>query len=133
MDSGSALQLNRLLEHARHDSEVLAVLQFGSRARGDAGRESDLDVCLVLFAKHPADRSSNARKRLEYLTHFDLDVSIFQDLPIYIRRRVLKEGRVLFVRDEDLLYDVAYRTAQAFEDFRHIYDAYLNQVADAGP
>jgi len=33
---------------------------------------------------------------------------------------VLKEGAVLFVRDEDALYALAIRTARAFEDFRHI-------------
>jgi len=44
---------------------------------------------------------------------------------------VLKEGRVLFVRDEDRLYDTAFRTVQAFEDFRPGYQAYLNEVARA--
>ncbi|OFV84926.1 MAG: hypothetical protein A2W26_00885 [Acidobacteria bacterium RBG_16_64_8] len=120
-----------MIERARHDPDVLAVLHFGSRARGDAGPSSDVDVCLVLLPRPQADRHDLARRRLAYLQSFDLDVSIFQELPIYVRRRILKEGRVLFVRDEDLLYEVAFRTAQAFEDFRHIYNAYLNRVAHA--
>jgi hypothetical protein len=33
------------------------------------------------------------------------------------------------VKDEDALYEVAFRTAQAFEDFKHIYRDYLEQVA----
>ncbi len=70
---------------------------------------------------------------LEYLAQFDLDVQIFQALPLYIRSRVLKEGQVLFVRDEDRLYDIAYRTAQAFEDFKPVYYRYLEQVAHVGP
>src|SRR3990170_1276453 len=120
------------MERARHDPDVLAVLRFGSRARGEAASQSDVDVCLVLTPRFQTERLSLAQKRLEYLTGIDLDISIFQELPIYVRRRVLKEGRLVFVRDEDLLYEVAYRTAQAFEDFRHIYDAYLDQVARAG-
>ena len=74
-----------------------------------------------------------SRKRLEYLAQFDLDVQIFQALPLYIRSRILKEGKVLFVRDEDLLYDLAFRTAQAFKDFKPIYYRYLEQVAHVGP
>ena len=46
-----------------------------------------------------------------------------------MRSRILKEGAVLFVRDEDALYDVAIRTAKAWEDFRHIHREYLDQVA----
>lgn len=126
-------QLERLLERARHDPDVLAVFQFGSSARGEAGPGSDIDISLMLMPRSPADRLSLSRKRLEYAQNFDLDITVFQDLPIFIRRRVLKEGRVLFVRDQDLLYEAAFRTAQAFEDFRHIYDAYLDQVARARP
>ena len=43
--------------------------------------------------------------------------------------RVLKEGKVLFARDEDALYAVAIRAARAFEGFRHRYRAYLDEVA----
>ena len=132
MEERAAHQLDRLVERSRLDSDVLAVLLFGSQTRGEAGPRSDVDVCLVLAPRPQTDRLSLAQKRLEYVMGFDLDISIFQELPIYVRRRVLKDGRVLFVRDEDLLYEVAYRTAQAFEDFRHIYDAYLDEVARAG-
>jgi hypothetical protein len=44
----------------------------------------------------------------------------------------LKEGAVLLCKDLDALYVIAYRTAQAFEDFKPIYRDYLNQVAHAG-
>jgi len=42
---------------------------------------------------------------------------------------VFKEGVVLFCRDEEALYEMAFQTAQQFEDFRHIYNAYLEGVA----
>jgi uncharacterized protein len=112
----------------------LAVLLFGSMARGEQTSRSDIDVCLVLMPQStPHERIFLSRKRLEYLAQVDLDVHIFQALPIYIRSRVLKEGRVLFVRNEALLYAVAFHTAQAFEDFKPIYYRYLEQVAHAGP
>jgi hypothetical protein len=45
---------------------------------------------------------------------------------------VLKEGKILLCKDEDALYEVAYRTAQAFEDYKPYYRRYLEEVARAG-
>jgi predicted nucleotidyltransferase len=128
MDSMNVRALARVVARARHDPEVLAVLLFGSRARGDATTTSDYDVCLVLAAE-PSSDLAMARKRLDYLMEGDLDLVVFQQLPLRIRSRVLKEGVTLFVRDEDHLYAVAMKTARAFEDFRRIHREYLDRVA----
>jgi uncharacterized protein len=133
-DRPKATDIDKLLVQARQDADVLAALLFGSVARGEQTAGSDIDVCLVLMPRStPYERAFLSHKRLEYLTHFTLDVHIFQALPLYIRSRVLKEGQGLFVRDEDLLYAIAFRTAQAFEDFKPIYYHYLEQVAHVGP
>lgn len=120
--------LARIVARAAADPEVLAVILFGSRARGGAGPGSDFDVCLVL-ASTPSSDVEAGRKRLEYLGVADVDVAVFQQLPLQIRSRVLKEGRVLFVRDEDALYALAARTARRWEAFRHIQRLYLDEVA----
>lgn len=119
--------LDRLLERTRGDPDVLAVFVFGSAARDEQTPASDLDVCLVL--RPGRDTKSHSETRLQYLSMTDLDVQVFQDLPLPIRHRILREGRLLDVRDEDALYELAYRTAQAFEDFRHLYRDYLSEVA----
>ena len=123
--------LARLLQRATQDTAVLAVLLYGSAARGEATAMSDLDVCLVLTPQRRTSAQMSAQ-RLEYVQEFNLDIQVFQQLPIYLRQRVLKDGRVLFVRDEDRLYELAYRTVQAFEDFRPRYQAYLDEVARVG-
>lgn len=128
MDPTLDPSLAQLVSLAERDPDVLAVLLFGSRARGDATPRSDTDVCLVLSPGLGAEDTAG-RKRLEYLSQVDLDVAVFQAPPFHIRIRVLKEGRVLFVRDEDALYDVAIRTVRAFEDFKHIQRLYLDEVA----
>jgi len=121
--------LEKLIAKAQADEAVLAVMLFGSEARGEATSASDLDICLVL---QPRAAERKAEKRLEYLGEFDLDLHVFQALPLPIRRRVLKEGRILLTKDEDALYDLALRTAKAFDDFRHIYEAYLEAIANGG-
>lgn len=123
--------MDKLLEMAYQDDDVLSVLLFGSMARGEQTSCSDIDICLVLRPQTEPYRNIDlSRKRLEYLKQFDMDIHVFQQLPIYIRRRVLKEGKVLFVKDEDTLYNLATYTAKAFEDFKHIYYDYLEEIAN---
>jgi hypothetical protein len=112
---------------AKADMDILAVILFGSTARGESTAESDTDVCIVLN-KHFSPSAFSA-KRLQYLAAADLDIVIYQQLPIYIRLRVIKEGKVLFCRDEDMLYEIALKNARDFEDFRHIYMEYLGEVS----
>ena len=118
----------RLLERARSDPAVLAVLLFGRRARGDETGASDVDVCLVLDPRTPLDPGET---QLSYLADFDLDVAVFQALPLAIRSRVLREGEVLLVEDEGLLYETAIRTAKAWEDFKPQHRRYLEAVLGA--
>jgi uncharacterized protein len=117
-----------MLDGARRDPAVLAVILFGSHARGEASAASDIDLCLVL-ASDSISNLEMSRVRLAYLAEGTGDMVIFQQLPLHVKSRVLKEGRVLFVRDEDALYGVAIRAARAFEGFRHRYRAYLDEVA----
>ena len=128
MNAGTHPGLVRLVERAKTDPAALALILFGSHARGEASPTSDIDVCLVL-GSDVCSGVAMGEKRLEYLAIADLDVVVFQQLPLPIRSRVLREGRVLFVRDEDTLYDLAIRTVRAFERFRPYYRMYLDEVA----
>jgi len=127
METAERADIRRLIGKAEADPDVLALLLFGSRARGDASSGSDVDVCIVLEPGRPS--GDGGRKRLDYLAEADVDLVVFQQLPLAIRSRVLREGRVLFVRDEDRLYETAVRAARAFEGFRHHHRGYLDAVA----
>jgi predicted nucleotidyltransferase len=120
--------LDALIGKAKEDPRILAVLLYGSRARGDEGPGSDVDVCLVLTPE-AARTAETARVQMDFLGFPELDVRIFQRLPLYVRQRVLHDGRVLLVKEEDSLYEIASRTVREFEDFRPYYRAYLDAVA----
>jgi len=126
--SHKSFSIERLIASVRGDHAVLAAILFGSEARGDAHTQSDVDVCLVL-QEDPAGTLSCSQQRLTYLGSSELDVHIFQQLPLHLRTRVLREGRVLFCRDDTALYEIAFKTVREFEDFRHIHEDYLEAVA----
>ena len=116
--------LDKLVSKAKKDNEILAVIVFGSYARGE--RHRDIDVCLVL--KKETENGAMSRKMLAYVSESGLDVHIFQQIPLYIRTRVLKEGKVLFCRDLDALYDIAILTMKEFAYFEPVYKGYLEAV-----
>jgi hypothetical protein len=121
--------LNRLLQKATADTDVLALILFGSAARNESNSLSDVDVCVLLNKNY--DALAMSHKRLEYLSISDFDISIFQQLPLYLKHRVTKEGKVLFCRDEDRLYKLVFKTIKEFEDFKPIYNEYLKTIVHA--
>lgn len=120
--------LEKIKQKVRVDEDVLALLSFGSYAREE--KYSDIDLCIVL---NPGsyDELYLSKKKLEYLTLLGpaFDVQIFQQLPIYIRIRVLRDGKVAFCKDEPSLYDLAFQTIRDFEGFTATYYSYLEAVA----
>jgi hypothetical protein len=125
--------VTRLVDKVDADEAVLAVLLFGSHSRGDQTPKSDIDLCLVLPLGRDG-RTDQVSVRMAYLEENSgrLRIHVLQQLPLYVRARVLKEGRVLACKDWDALYAIACRIAQAFEDFKPIYRSYLDRVANVG-
>ncbi|MFZ5998593.1 MAG: type VII toxin-antitoxin system MntA family adenylyltransferase antitoxin [Nitrospirota bacterium] len=119
-----------VLRKAGADPDILAVVLFGSAARGESTLSSDIDVCIVLMPR-TYEPAALSHKKMSYAGITDADISVFQQLPLYIKQRVLREGKVLFCRDEDMLYDLAFRTIKEFEDFKHIHREYLSAVEHA--
>lgn len=122
-------ELEKIVEKAVKDRDVLAVMLFGSCVRDEGS--SDVDVCVVLYAGK-FSRLFLSEKRLEYLKDFpSLDVQVFQQLPLYIRVRVFKEGKVVLCKDEDKLYDLSFLTIREYEYFKPVYLSYLEGVLNA--
>ena len=123
--------LNGLLNRAKKDQRVLAVILFGSIARGQAQEGSDTDTCLVLCpgSYTPLQLS---KTKLEYVQDFNQDVQIFQQLPLYIGKRVLEDGKILYSTDMDRLYEVAFDFIREYADYEHIYRDYLGELSRAG-
>ena len=117
-------EIDELVSKAKQDKDVLALMVFGSYARGEDHR--DIDVCMVL--SDGTDNRTMSEKRLSYLSENNLDIQIFQQLPLYIRIRILKEGKIIFCRDMPKLYDIAIRTVRDYGYFEPIYEGYLKAV-----
>jgi hypothetical protein len=123
--------VREIVEALNEDEDILAAILFGSAARGENSATSDLDLSLVLMP-NSYSALDLSEKKLKYASRFTVHISIFEQMPLYIRKRVLQEGKILFCRDEDALYEVAFKTIRELVHFEPTYLEYLKEVAHAG-
>ena len=109
-------KIKPILERAEKDKDVLAVALFGSYAQGKEYYR-DIDVCI--FLNKEMSNLKMSEKKLTYLEGLnnDIDLNIFQQLPLYIRIRIIKDCKILLLKNESLLYEIAFRTIKDFGDF----------------
>jgi uncharacterized protein len=121
-------EITAAVDRIRKDKKVLAVLLFGSYARKQ-NYARDIDLCVMLDGSYSDFDMS--RKRLDYLKYAKdkFDIQIFQLLPLNIRVKILKEGKLLYSKDEKRIYDVAYSTIKDYNLFEPHYKDYIEVAA----
>lgn len=86
-----------LASRLAREPDVLVAYLFGSRARGSARPDSDVDVAVLLA------ESADARRRgmeLRAALGDSVDLVILNEAPVALAYRVLRDGVVLVCRDE---------------------------------
>ncbi len=107
--------------------KVRFIILYGSAAEGTTRENSDIDLCIDIDEDTDYERSKFRLRVLSELPDF-FDVQIFAQLPVYVKKEVLK-GKVIFCRDEEYLYEVAISTIKEFDDFKYRYYDYIGERA----
>ncbi len=95
---------------------VAFIYVYGSFVREDYNPDhSDIDVCVGLDVENPA----RAEIRLSGRVPEPIDLSVFDALPVYVRKEVLK-GDLIYRRDKTV-YDKAFQTLREYEQFMPLY------------
>ena len=91
---------------------VFAVILFGSHATKKAGPLSDIDPCIV------GDRALTAQQKNELLSFGSrsIELSLFWDLPLRIRFRVIRDGIILYCKNPELLHHITVDTVRIYLD-----------------
>jgi predicted nucleotidyltransferase len=92
--------------------EVLAIILFGSVARGRARPFSDIDLCVVTRNDLPEQE----RLDLQSYGSRTIEVSIFHDLPLPVRFRVIREGKLVLCKDRLAFHRVVVDTVRNYLD-----------------
>ncbi len=114
--------IKRIVEKAKSDKDVIAVLLFGSYARKEPNY-NDVDVALLLSHNEKA-----GERVLEYSGLFGsnddrlFDITIVNSMPIDMQSRILSEGIPVYVRDQNALDRYNYSVLLEWEDFKPVFN-----------
>ena len=112
--------INRIF--AKYPQIEKAIL-YGSRAIGNFRQNSDIDIAIGITGN--TEDLIGIRKELILKKPFeDLDIRLFEHLPVYIQKDVFK-GLILYYREIIELYDAAYETIKKYRTFKPYLDDYI--------
>ena len=110
--------------------QVAFALIFGSRARGTAHADSDVDVALgFAHGRRPATHELGAIvSRIEAAAGRTVDISVLEDAPPGLAYRVFRDGVAVLVRDRSALVERKTRAILDYLDYRPIEEALSRAV-----
>lgn len=109
------------LEEQLQESDCYAAMVFGSYARD----EEFNDIDIAVFTENGVEDIIREVPGI-------FDVQRFSELPMYVRKRVLEDGELIYCSDEDRFYDEVIRFVKKYEDFEPLYREYLEGVKMRG-
>ncbi len=112
------------LRDTKYFSKIEFFILYGSSLSEYHLEDSDIDICLYFND----EMKKLPEIRLELLKMFNekFDIQIFQLLPLYVQIEVLK-GEILYVKEEERIYEIANETIDEYEEFYPLYLDYINR------
>lgn len=123
MNKEDTEKLNALIEKIKEFPEVIAIVLFGSCAKDEAKEISDIDIAVIV--RNP-DKLIEGEIGSMYSKKFD--VVLFHRLPLHIQFEVLKHGKMLFCRDEEMLLEIKRNVLREYIEMSDMYERIKKRV-----
>ncbi len=108
-------------------NNVEFIILFGSVAEGRATPLSDIDIAIG-YRGNDQERF-RFRLRVSGELPNNVDVHIFQDLPLTVKRGVLG-GKLLFYRNYELVVEESMKVIREYNTFEKYYQECLNELRE---
>lgn len=117
--------INKIKKIDKEDKVSFVVL-FGSYASKTHNKLSDIDVAVYY------EGSKKERFKFRLITSGELsnkyDIHIFQDMPIYIRKEIVKKGKIIYKKDTGKVAEVYFKVIKEFSSFEKYLNHYYNKL-----
>lgn len=100
------------------NKEILGILLFGSYAEDMQTNRSDIDICIVAPKEDPGELLSFSLQRVN-VNLKKYDVRMFQEFPLYIKIRVIKQGILIYSPNKYDLYEFFYFYRKLWNEQKH--------------
>jgi len=115
MDNNILTNLKKDLEEIKNN--VFAILIYGSYAVGDFNTRSDVDACVVLKNNDKEEIKNIYRKILRISSKNEkYDIRIFEQMPLFMKNQVIKNGKIIHVKDKAGLEEYFYFFRKIWND-----------------
>ena len=106
---------------------IIAILLYGSVVRGEEKPLSDIDIAVI------TERGISRTGKERILVHASpkLDLTLFWDLPLPIRFRVLREGKLLWGEDGLELHRIRRATLRCYREIGRMIRRHERRMIDA--
>jgi hypothetical protein len=98
--------------------DILGVLLFGSHARGEATPRSDVDICIVAPKANGEKLLGEVLQRVPAKSK-NYQIWLFEELPLYIKKEVIKSHKIIICEDKPSLYEYFYFVNKLWRDQEH--------------
>ena len=115
--------IRKAVDELKKHKEVKAVYLFGSYAKGTNLPFSDIDICILTEKRISSTKKANIIAN----SSDNVDIVLFSELPVTIRYRILKEGKLLFVRNEAEIHSAAVQTLKEYLDYRPLIERFSEE------
>lgn len=113
--------IEKIVEDLKNYKEVIAIILFGSYAKGKEKPISDIDIAVI--ADGLEEEISCYSSRL-------IEVVPFFRLPLYIQFEVLKYGKVLYVGNEEKFMEVKRKVLRDYLEMAPSYERMKRMILE---
>ncbi len=109
-------QIDQVVKDLKKIRKVQAVILFGSYAKGTEKPISDIDIAVII-------KNSEIDTEVEVTSNSSdkLQITLFHRLPLYIQFEVFKYGKMLFVKNGKMLFDMKRHVLREYLDTEYLY------------
>ena len=109
-----------LREYFEKDDKVIFAYLFGSYARGNANKSSDIDIAAYIKKGNDATEDLlyqlDTKKNLEKILDKEVDFVILNDADPLLKHEVFSDGILIIDKDHDLYVDVRVKNFYEYMD-----------------
>ena len=106
---------------------------FGSYAKGTNGKDSDLDIAVLLEDNYnPLDKLALIGEYTDIFKRNDIDLAILNNANSVLKHQVIKYGKLAYMQDEDIKVNFEVRVLKEYMDmepFRRTQMKYIKEWA----
>ncbi len=110
-------EIKREFEIIKNEKEIHSILLYGSYAKKQQHKKSDIDICIVTPGlTTPKEFSNLLGKIWRKVDGMRYDIRLFEELPLYIKASIIKNYKIIFSKNLEELYYYFYKVRKIWDD-----------------